>query len=235
MQLKIASVLRAIAGYTTRKAMIIRWYTRGWFIACSRPRQPLVSKVRGSLSQMPMARTSASKTGTGKLSAEDEVNVVAVEETDDLLSKRIARPAGRAGFHLSWARPFPRSPRERDDARRGQPHLEARARRRDPDGGAVLTANKVATVTICHDDQFTGMINSVVSLMKLKQRTLKYSTGSWSEQVGTSKIHVADPENSYELSYTPKPHRKINNFSTPPKSTKMGESIGPWVSKKRIC
>ena len=76
---------------------------------------------------------------TGKLSAEDEVNVVAVEETDDLLSKRIARPAGRAGFHLSWARPFPRSPRERDDARRGQPHLEARARRRDPDGGAGPT------------------------------------------------------------------------------------------------
>ena len=75
---------------------------------------------------------------TGKLSAEDEVNVVAVEETDDLLSKRIARPAGRAGFHLSWARPFPRSPGERD-ARRGQPHLEARARRRDPDGGAGPT------------------------------------------------------------------------------------------------
>jgi solute carrier family 8 (sodium/calcium exchanger) len=53
---------------------------------------------------------------------------------------------------------------------------------KNPDGGAVLTANKVATVTICHDDQFTGMINSVVSLMKLKRRTLKYSTGSWSEQ-----------------------------------------------------
>lgn len=33
---------------------------------------------------------------TGKLSAEDEVNVVAVEETDDLLSKRIARREMRA-------------------------------------------------------------------------------------------------------------------------------------------
>lgn len=52
----------------------------------------------------------------------------------------------------------------------------------NPTGGAVLTANKMATVTICHDDQLSGMISSVVSLMKLKRSNLKFSTSSWSEQ-----------------------------------------------------
>jgi solute carrier family 8 (sodium/calcium exchanger) len=52
----------------------------------------------------------------------------------------------------------------------------------DPEGGALLSANKLASVVICHDDQFTGMISSVAALMQLKKSRFKLSTSSWAEQ-----------------------------------------------------
>jgi solute carrier family 8 (sodium/calcium exchanger) len=52
----------------------------------------------------------------------------------------------------------------------------------DPEGGAMLSANKIASVSICHDDQFTGMISAVAALIKVKNSNFRMSTSSWSEQ-----------------------------------------------------
>merc|ERR1719258_480898 len=52
----------------------------------------------------------------------------------------------------------------------------------NPTGGAMLSALKTCTITICHDDQFTGMLDKMSSLMQVKQSKFSVGTATWSEQ-----------------------------------------------------
>merc|ERR1712167_555251 len=51
-----------------------------------------------------------------------------------------------------------------------------------PGGGAVLSAQKTATVTIFHDDNFTNMVNRIEGIMKMRAMKFSTKTYSWREQ-----------------------------------------------------
>jgi len=59
----------------------------------------------------------------------------------------------------------------------------------DGAGGAVLSALKKCTVTICHDDEFAGMLDKISSISHEKQQKFSVGSATWAEQfVGAMNI-----------------------------------------------
>jgi len=52
----------------------------------------------------------------------------------------------------------------------------------NPTGGATLTALKRCTVTVCQDDEFTGMLDKLTGLIELRKSKFVVGSSTWSSQ-----------------------------------------------------